>query len=78
MLYEDYDNVTFFRSVMGIFSADFDKINHDNVNFDESDSDTIIHVRLLAWYNKFEKRKAYKTDLSKELMPVAWHQVGKW
>ena len=78
MLYEDYDNVTFFGSAMGIFSADLDKINLDDVNFDESDSETIIHVRLLAWCNKFEKRKTYKTDLSNELMPLGRHQVGTW
>ena len=33
----------------------------------------MIHVRLLALRNKFEKHKAFKKDLSKELMPVAWH-----
>ena len=28
--------------------------------FIRNDPDTIVHVRLLAWCNKFEKRKAYK------------------
>ena len=34
-------------------------------NFHEDDPETIIHVRLLAWHNKFEKCKAFKKDLSK-------------
>ena len=34
---------------MGILSIDLNNINFDN-NFDEDDPDTIIPVRLLAWY----------------------------
>ena len=41
---------------MGILKIDLNNINlHDN--FDEDDADTIILIRLLAWYIKFEKRK---------------------
>ena len=29
-------------------------------NYDEDDPETIIHVRLLVWHIKFEKRKALK------------------
>ena len=32
----------------------------DHNNFDEDDPEFIIHVRLLAWRNKFEKHKALK------------------
>ena len=35
------------------------------------------YVRLLAWRNKFEKGKAYKRELRKELMPAAWHPT-RW
>ena len=38
-------------------------LGNDN-NLNEYDPKTIIHVRLLAWHNKFEKRKAYKKDKS--------------
>ena len=38
----------FFSGEMGILSVDLDKINLGNVNFDEDDPETIIHVRLLA------------------------------
>ena len=70
---ENFGNVTFFANKMGILCVDLDKIYLDDVNFDEDDSKTIIHIRLLAWHNKFEKRKANEKDLSKELMPAAWH-----
>ena len=70
---ENFGNVTFFANKMGILCVDLDKIYLDDVNFDEDDSKTIIHIRLLAWRNKFEKRKANEKDLSKELMPAAWH-----
>ena len=50
---------------MDILGVDLDKINLDNDNnFGENDFETIIHVRILAWHNKFEKRKAYKKDVS--------------
>ena len=58
-------NATFFLWWMGILSVD--------LNFDEDDPEIIIHVRLMAWYNRFKQSKACKTDVSRELMPVAWH-----
>ena len=56
---------------MGIFSVDLNNINLDDANFHENDLKTIIHVRPLAWHNKFEKRKAFKKNIKKELIPVA-------
>ena len=41
---------------MGILNIDLNTINLDN-NFDEDDPDTIILIRLLAWYIKFKKTK---------------------
>ena len=46
-------------------------IADDNNNFDEDNTETVIHIRLLAGRNEFEKCKAYEKDISKELMPVA-------
>ena len=43
---EDSGNVTFSIDEMSILSVDLDKINLDDVNFDEDDPETIIHVRL--------------------------------
>ena len=46
---EDFDKVTFISNQRHILAVDLDKINlHNDNNFDEDDSDTIIHVRLLA------------------------------
>ena len=47
----------FFCNEMGILSIDLNNINLDNSNYDEDEPGTIIHVRLLAWHIKFEKRK---------------------
>ena len=55
---------------MGILGLDLD-------NFCEEDPEAIIHIRLLAWQNKFEKRKLLKKDINKELMPAAWHST-RW
>ena len=46
-------------------------------SFYEDDLETITYVRLFADCNKFEKHKAFKKDISKKLMPVAWH-LTKW
>ena len=75
---EDSGNVIFSSDEMGIFSVDFNNINLDNVNFDKDDPKTIIHVRLITWYNRLKQRKSFKTDMSKELMPVAWHPTRWW
>ena len=57
---------------MGILGLDLDKINlEDDNNFCEEDPEAIIHIRLLVWQNKFEKRKLLKKDINKELMPIA-------
>lgn len=45
---------------MGIVGAGVHKISLDDINFDENDLETIIHVRSLAWLETFEKHKAYK------------------
>ena len=57
---EDFDSVAFNYNEMGILNIDLNCISLDDNNFDEDDSGTIIHVRLLAWHIKFEKHKALK------------------
>ena len=47
--------------IKDIVAVDLDKINFDNNNkCDEVDPDTTIHVKILCWHSKFEKRKALK------------------
>ena len=63
---ENFDKVEFIANQRHILAVDLDKINiHNDKNFDENDPDTFIHVRLLAWCNKFKKRKALKKRSAK-------------
>ena len=45
---EDFGNVTYSNGEMGILSVDLDKINLDDVIFDEHGPEIIIHVKLMA------------------------------
>ena len=38
----------------------------------------IIYDRLMACHNKLKQCKAFKININKELMPVAWHQTRWW
>ena len=68
---EDLDKATFNVNQRHVLAVVIDKINHVNDNnFYEDDPDTIIHIRLLASCNKFEKQRALKKTISGELMPV--------
>ena len=69
---ENSNHVTFFSDKMGILSKDLNNINLDDINFDKDDPETIIFVRLMAWHNRFKQRKAFKKEISKELMSVRW------
>ena len=53
----DLDLVVFNCNETGILNKDRSCINLDDNNFDEDDPYTIIHVRPLPWYAKFEKPK---------------------
>ena len=54
---EDFGNIVINWNGMGFLNIDLSNINLDN-NFDKDDPDTVILIRLFAWHNKFEKRKA--------------------
>ena len=75
-LNEDSSNAIFNYNEMGILNIDLNCINLDDNNFEEDDP--VIHVRLLAWHTKFEKRKALKKELNEELMSAAWHPNRRW
>ena len=51
---EDSGDAIFSCNKMDILSIDLNNINLDDTNYDEDDRETIIHVRLLARYIKFE------------------------
>ena len=52
----------FSSNEMGIFSKYLNNINLDDVNYNEDDHETIIHVRLLALHSKYEKLKHLKNS----------------
>ena len=55
---EDFSNVIFTCTGMGIVYIDLNNINLDNTNYDEDDPDTIILLRLLTWLIKFQKTQS--------------------
>ena len=58
---------------MGIIRVDLDKSNLDDNKNPFEDHPETIHVKLSPCYNKFEKHKSCKKEISKELKPAAWH-----
>ena len=55
---------------MSLNTIILDNAKFDDDNFDEDDPQTIIHVRLMAWSNKYNQRQAFKEDISKESMSL--------
>ena len=51
---EDSGNVTFSSDEISIISVNNIYVNNtlDDVNFDESDPETIIYFRFMAWFNR--------------------------
>ena len=77
ILYFDEDSgyAVFYCNEMGILSV---YLNNINLVSNFGDPDTIILIRLLAWHNKFERRKALKKKISEKLMPIVWHPKRWW
>ena len=69
---EDSDNPTPFSDDMGLVNVNLN-VSLDDVNLGDNDSETIIYVRFKAWRNRYKQSKAYKKEISKKLMPVAWN-----
>ena len=53
------NNITFLSNDMGFNTVDLNNINFDD-HFDDEDWETINHVRLMAWSDRFQQRKVYK------------------
>ena len=47
------------------------KIWHDDDKYCDDD-------RLIEWYKGYQKYKAQKTSIKKELLPIAWHPSRWW
>ena len=76
--YLDSDFVTFFSEDIGLNSITLVNINLDDDHFDCCDPETVNHIRLMGWYNKYNAKHQKKID--KELRPIAWHprRVRDW
>lgn len=70
----DCNNITFPNDDVVLSNIDLININLDDDIFDEDDPETIDHVRLMTWRNRFKQCKACK----KEIMPLAWHPIRWW
>ena len=75
---EGSGHVVFICNDMGILNIDLNNNNLDYNNYDKDDTNTIILIKLLAWYFKFGKWKALKKELNGEFMPVAWYPNRWW
>ena len=62
---------------MGLNTIDLNNINLNDNNVDENDPETIIHVILMAWCSKHKQHEACQKEISRELMPVAYHPT-RW
>ena len=45
---------------MGINTIGLNNINLDDDNFGNGDSQTILHVRLMAWHDKYKQHKSFQ------------------
>lgn len=53
-------------------------VDLNKTSLDENDPKTIIHVIYMAWSNTLKQCNAFKLELSKELVLVAWHPTRCW
>ena len=51
---EGSDNTTIFSHDMGLIIIYLNNIKLDDDNFDDDNPQTIIHVRLMVWCNRFK------------------------
>ena len=49
---------------MDFNTIDLSSINLEDDSFDEEDPESIIHVRLMAWCNRFKQRKVCNKKMS--------------
>ena len=64
-------DVTLFSDAMCLANIYLNSISLDYVKSHDDDPETIIHVRVMVWCNRYKQRKACKKEISKWLMSVA-------
>ena len=75
---EDSRNVAFNYNETSIRNIDLNCIKLDGNNFDKDDPEIIIMSGFWQGILNLKKRKAFKKELNKELMPVGWHPNRWW
>ena len=55
-----------------LVNVDLNNISLGGDNFDDDNPETIIHVRLMVWCNRYKQCKACKKEISRKLVTVAW------
>ena len=65
---------------MDLNIIDLNNINLDDDDFHEDDPETIIHVRLIAWCNRYKQHKACKKEIKKkkELLLAVGYPARLW
>ena len=58
---------------MGLVNVYLDNVSLDYDNFDDDNSEAITNVRPMAWFDIYKQRRAFKKEISKDLMTVEWH-----
>ena len=66
----DSNDGTFLSDDVDLVYIDLKNFSLDGDNFNDSDPETVIHVRRMGWCSRHKRRKACKKEVSKELMPV--------
>ena len=74
----DSSNVVFNYNETSIRNIDLNCIKLGDNNFDKDDPEIIIMSDFWQGISNLKKRKAFKKELNKELMPVGWHPNRWW
>ena len=53
-------------------------VMQDQVKIWHDDNDYCDDDEIAEWYDEYKKRKTQKTQIKKELMPIAWHPSRWW
>ena len=54
------------------------KMWRDGDEYCDDDDDDDDDDELIKWYEDYQKRRAHKARIEKELMPIAWHTSRWW
>ena len=53
-------------------------VTHQQMKIWCDDDEYCNYDKLIEWYKGYQKRKAQKAQIRKELMPIAWHPSRCW